>query len=543
MGNEASNPEGQISQNSKAPLMSSRRTSLQSTRQAPLPSAQRFQKVQTEQIKEPSNNSMINIPKVDQETEEIQQQILLQKQKIVIEMIIRENAKRNYTKLREASIAQEKSQTEPLNVEEVIALLQNFRIVYRRSNYAQMMEAFKEQYPRADIYNLKCYAELLGSDMMLLISNVKEQEKEDLLMMFPVLVTQIHRLGYYLSSMTPISDDIGKPLWQGLEPLKKMILENLHYIIIRNLLRLIKNEDLADEKYLRELQLREKNKQNQDKTKEKVDKSKRYSKPKIPSKLNSQQSQISKQNENSFKISQSRFVIHRLQSFIQRQDSKKSLFDGLNKPQQEMDNQPNIRIELPPSQKVANSLQEFGVRVSQLLNAICSLPHKNGYERWETSEAFAEGLQMGIMRYMLYLRDPLRQNSHIWGIREKVRMNGTEMNGQQSRAQQKIEENDVLIKIKQIIGKINEEDWLCQDQDQLDVFEEHNINIQGKTKQDQINEYKLRCWRHVMQFPSHIDCVPLGKHSADAVKKSFFFSSTIGSIGLQETEQICELKR
>ncbi|KAA6376337.1 MAG: hypothetical protein EZS28_028137 [Streblomastix strix] len=63
-----------------------------------------------------------------------------------------------------------------------------------------------------------------------------------------------------------------------------------------------------------------------------------------------------------------------------------------------MDSQPNMQIEL-------------------------SLPHKNGYNRWETSEAFAEGLQMGIMRYMLYLRDPLRQNSHIWGIREKVRLN------------------------------------------------------------------------------------------------------------------------
>ncbi|KAA6375051.1 MAG: hypothetical protein EZS28_029422 [Streblomastix strix] len=28
------------------------------------------------------------------------------------------------------------------------------------------------------------------------------------------------------------------------------------------------------------------------------------------------------------------------------------------------------------------------------MNTICSLPHKNGYERWETGEAFAEGLQM-----------------------------------------------------------------------------------------------------------------------------------------------------
>ncbi|KAA6397082.1 MAG: hypothetical protein EZS28_007391 [Streblomastix strix] len=453
MGNEASNPEGQISQNSKAPLMSAWRDSLQNTRQDPLPSAQRFQKVQTEQIKSPSNNFTVNISQVNQETEEIYLQILQQKQKMVIEMIIRENAKRNYMKLREVSIGQEKSQTEPLNVEEVIALLQNFRIVFRRLNYTQqqIMEAFKEQYPRVDIYNLKCFTELLGQDLKLLISNVKEQEKEDLLMMFPVLVTHIHRLGYYLSSMTPISDDIGKPLWQSLEPLKKIILENLQYIIIQNLLKLIKNEDLTDEKYLRELQFRE---------------------------------------------------MDKLQSFIQRQDSKKSLFDGQNKPQQEMDNQPNIQIELPPSQK-------------------------NGYERWETAEAFAEGLQMSIMRYMLYLRDPLRQNNHIWGIREKFQMNGSEMEGLLNRAQQKVEESDILIQIKQIIGKNDKEDWLCQDQDLLDVLEERNINIEGKTKQDQINEYKLRCWRHVMQFPSHIDCVPLGKNIADAVKKSFFFSSYV----------------
>ncbi|KAA6394782.1 MAG: hypothetical protein EZS28_009692 [Streblomastix strix] len=133
----------------------------------------------------------------------------------------------------------------------------------------------------------------------------------------------------------------------------------------------------------------------------------------------------------------------------------KSIFDGLNKPHQEMDNQPNIRIELPPSQKITNSLQEFGIRVSQLLNAICSLPHKNGYERWETAEAFAEGLQMSIMRYMLYLRDPLKQISHIWGIREKVRMNGYEMNGQQSRAQQKIEDCEQQIEINQFLSKQN----------------------------------------------------------------------------------------
>ncbi|KAA6373412.1 MAG: hypothetical protein EZS28_031062 [Streblomastix strix] len=120
---------------------------------------------------------------------------------MVIEMIIRKNAKRNYMKLYEISIALEKSQTEPLNVEEVIALLQNFRIVYRHSNYAQqIMETFKKQSLRADIYNLKYYAELLGQDLILLISNVKEQEKEDLLMIFLVLVTQIHRLGWTLEN-------------------------------------------------------------------------------------------------------------------------------------------------------------------------------------------------------------------------------------------------------------------------------------------------------------------------------------------------------
>ncbi|KAA6391267.1 MAG: hypothetical protein EZS28_013203 [Streblomastix strix] len=148
----------------------------------------------------------------------------------------------------------------------------------------------------------------------------------------------------------------------------------------------VKNEDLNDEQYLKEIQTIIEKKEKKCPIEE-------------------------AQNNNTINFKQTYFIRGKLKSFIETFQQKQP------KNQQQSKDQSNIQIETPPSQKIAHSLQKFGSKVSQLLNALISLPHDGVIEKWETSEAFAEGLEKAIMRYLMYMRDPLLQNKHIWGTR------------------------------------------------------------------------------------------------------------------------------
>ncbi|KAK2942411.1 hypothetical protein BLNAU_22678 [Blattamonas nauphoetae] len=230
------------------------------------------------------------------------------------------------------------SQFPPLTLDQISLLARNFRRFYEENDFDKQYVDLNAFVPRGELLGLYHFSRLFSTDLRRTVQTVVVH---NLVMGFPPLVRHIFGLKMYFQGRNEEAGVLDAPVASSLISVRALVVHNLEYIIVRSMLRTVKNEDLSMEGYQRMYGTD-------------VDKEK-----KGPS-------------------------------------------------------EPLFTIRTPTA-VIAPSLLYFEDFMMNFLQSLFVLPHSSFAEALATAEALSLAFTHAMERYLLYLRDPLKDNFSVWG--------------------------------------------------------------------------------------------------------------------------------